>query len=453
MFILSFYYNGRVMLWQILFIFVLIVINGYFAAAEIALISARKTALRERADGGSKGAETALKLTEDTPRLLATIQIVLTLVGMLASALAALTFEPPLTMWLRSLGVPYLAPVAAVLSVVVVTLIISYITLVLGELVPKQLGIQKANTVASAVARPVTIVASIMRPAVVLLSASTNLLGRLVGITEETRQEQVSEEEIKLMVDEQQGIGAEEKRMISEIFELADTVVREIMVPRVDILFAEDTETVAEAAKRLYARGYSRVPVFHEDHDRIIGILILKDLTLPLTEGKSNESIIDWLHEPVFIPETKDLLSTLNEMQEARIQMVIVVDEYGGTAGIVTMEDILEEITGEIIDETDRELESVREIEPGVWISEGMLDTEDAIELGFPIEESDEYDTLAGWMLEQLGHIPHVGEAVYRDNYRFTVVSMRRRRIARIRVQVREAPPTKERGNDEHLPV
>ena len=414
---------------------VLILVNGCFAAAEIALISARKSALKQRANEGSKGASAALKLRENPPRLLATIQVVITMAGMLASALTALTFEEPLTAWLRSLGVPYLTHVAGAISIIVVTLIISYITLVLGELVPKQLGLEKADAVASAAARPVTFVAKITRPAVSLLSVSTELVGSLFGIGKDVTNAQVSEEEIKLLVDEQEDLNEDEKRMITEIFELGDTVVREVMVPRVDIVFAEDTETVGEAAKRLHARGFSRVPVYSGDHDHLLGILILKDLIVPLTEGKADRPITGYLREPVYVPETKDLLSTLTTMQEERIQLAIVVDEYGGTAGIVSMEDILEEITGEIIDETDQELDDIRKLEDGRWLISGTCDIEDAMEIGLPIEESDEYETIAGWMLEQLGHIPHIGESIEKDGYLFTIVAMRRRRIARLCAQ------------------
>jgi putative hemolysin len=424
------------MIEQIVLILVMILINGYFAAAEIALISARKSALQQKVEEGSKGAKVALQLTGDPSSLLATIQIMITLAGMLASATAAVTLARPLQSWLAGLGSSFLATIAAGLSVFIVTLIISYVTLVLGELVPKQLGLQRADGVASAVSRPIAFFAAATRPVVWFLSSSTKVVGKLFGIDDAAgTQARVSEEEIKLMVDEQEDLNENEKRMITEIFELGDTVLREVMVPRVDIMFVEDTETVAVVAERLHARGYSRVPVFHEDHDRVIGILVLKDLVVPISEGKDDENITDFLHEPIFYPETKDLLSTLSEMQEGRYQMVIVVDEYGGTSGIVTMEDILEEVVGEIVDETDRELAAVREVEEGHWLVEGALDTEEAAELGFPVEESDEYDTLAGWLLEQLGHIPHVGEAWEADGYTFTVVAMRRRRISRIRVQ------------------
>ncbi|MCL2679996.1 MAG: hemolysin family protein [Coriobacteriia bacterium] len=426
--------------WYVLFILILILINGFFSMAEIAMISARKSALKQAAEQGSKGAAAALKLKEDAPRLLATTQIVMTLVGVLAAALTAITFEAPLTAWLQSLGITFLTQVAAGISIAAVTLLVSYVTLVLGELIPKQLGLQRADKIASMTALPINAVSAAARPVVRLLSASSNVLGKLLGISKDITSAQVSEEEIKLMVDEQQHLSGEEKRMITEIFDLGDTVVREVMVPRVDIAFAENTETVGEAAKRLYARGFSRVPVYEDDYDRIIGILILKDLVVPLAEGRLDDPITDYLREPVFVPETKDLMSTLTEMQEARIQIMIVVDEYGGTAGLVSMEDILEEVTGEIIDETDQELESILELTPGKWLINGTCDIEDAMEIGLPIVESDEYETIAGWVLEQLGHIPHVGEHVEFQGYRFTVVTMRRRRIARLRVQRLELP-------------
>ena len=423
------------MLWYALSIFVLILVNGFFSMAEIATISARKSALTRHAEEGSRGAAAALKLKEDPTRLLATTQIVMTVVGILAAALTTVAFEEPLRLWVQSLEVGFLTPLASFISLAIVTVLMSYVTLVIGELIPKQLGLQRADRIAGFTALPVNFVSQTMRPVVRVLSVSASTLGKLGGISKDVTASHVSEEEIKMIVDEQQHLSGEEKRMISEIFDLSDTVVREVMVPRVDIVFAQDTETVGEAAKRLYARGYSRVPVYQEDYDRIIGILILKDLVVPLAEGQSDDLITDYLREPVFVPETKDLMSTLAEMQEARIQIMIVVDEYGGTSGLVSMEDILEEVTGEIIDETDQEIEAIFEADKGKWLINGTCDVEDAAEIGLPIAESDEYETIAGWMLEKLGHIPHVGEQLEYEGYRFTVISMRRRRIARIRVE------------------
>lgn len=423
---------------EIILIVVLVLINGYFAAAEIALISARRTSLTQKAEAGSKGAKTALELTSNPTRLLATIQVAITLVGMLASATAAITLAEPLQAWFESVGPEWLASIASGLSVFLVTIVISYLTLVVGELAPKRLGLQQADKVAIAVAGPVSWLATFTAPVVWLLTISTKLVATLLGAGDDKSQEGVTEEEIKLLVTEQGSLLDEEKRMIQEIFALGDTVVREIMVPRVDMMFIEDTLTVSEAARLIHPTGYSRVPVYHDDHDKIIGVVILKDLVIPLSDGREDNPITEFMRTPVFVPETKDLLPMLHEMQTHRNQMAIVVDEYGGTAGIVTMEDIVEEVVGEIADEFDRDTASIIELGPTSWLVEGNLPTEDCIELGVPLDESDEYDTTAGWLLEQLGHIPHTGETYVHKGYTFTVQAMRRKRIARIRIDAPE---------------
>ncbi len=420
---------------EVLFVLILILINGYFAAAEIALISARKSQLQQRAEKGSRGAQTALKLTQDPTSLLATIQVAITLVGTLASATAAVTLAVPLRHALEGTGVSWLANIAPSLSVLIVTLIISYVTLVLGELVPKRLGMQRADGVASSVARPLNFLSTIAKPVVWLLAVSTKGVARLLGVKGDDTSQDVSEDELQLMVSEQETLEPEEKRMISEIIGLGDTVVREIMVPRVDMMFVEDTKTVAEAAEYLYATGFSRAPIFHEDFDKIVGILVLKDLVIPLSEDRDNESVSDFMHEPVFVPETKDILAMLEQMQEDHFQLAVIVDEYGGTSGMITMEDIVEEVVGDFADEMDRDTLPIRKVSETEYVVAGDLDTSDAIDLGFPVEESDEYDTLAGWLLEQIDHIPHVGERYEYEGALFTVVAMRRRRIARIRVQ------------------
>ena len=420
---------------QLVFVFVLIVINGYFAMAEIALISVRRSALLAKADEGSRGAQAALSLTADPTILLATIQIAITLVGMLASATAAVTLAQPVQVWLEQLGIDFITPFAAGVSVFLVTLIISYFTLVLGELVPKRLGLQKAEAVAVFAAPSIRTIATIFRPFVILLTSSTRLVGKLFGVDANVSQEGVSEEEIKLLVTEQGSLLDEEKQMISKIFEIGDTVAREIMVPRVDVTFIEDSLTVGEAIARMQQTGYSRIPVFSGDRDTIVGIAFLKDLVLPLSEGRSDDSIASHVRTPVFVPETKSALELMAEMQQNRSQFAIAVDEYGGTAGIVTIEDIVEEVVGEIADEFDRDKMSVSQIGDRLWVVDGTLPVEDAVDLGFPVEESEGYDTIAGWLLEKLGHIPHAGEQVDVDGWIFTAQSVRRRRVARIRIE------------------
>ncbi len=432
---------------EVLLIFGLVLLNGYFAAAEIALISARRASLKQSAEAGSKGAQTAMRLMADPSRLLATVQLGITVVGFGASATAAVTLAKPLEMWFRGLGIGWVAQIASGLSLVMVTLAISYVTLVFGEIAPKRLGLQRAEGVAKAVARPVMFVAQVLRPVVWFLAKSADLAGLLMGVKPGQGRPGVSEEEIKLLVTEQGTLLDEEKRMIHEIFELGDTVVREIMVPRVDMTAIEDTSTLAEALGALRETGYSRLPVFHEDLDQIVGLLLLKDVVGPITAGTGSDAVERYMRPPVFVPETKPILPLLSEMQALRNHLAIVVDEHGGTAGLATIEDIVEEIIGEIADEFDRDRRLVTQVSDKEWVIEGQLPIEDALEIGLPVAESDEYDTLAGWVLSQLGHIPTLGETFEAGGVRFRVQAMRRRRIARVRVtRLPAEEPTGEEG-------
>ena len=426
---------------------VLVLLNGYFAAAEIALISARRAALKQRAQQGSKGAATAITLTEDPTRLLATIQIGITLVGFLASASAAVSLSKPLERWLAVTGGGWLAPVSGALAIFLVTLMVSYVSLVLGELVPKRIGLHGAERVAVAVSGPIAFVSRVASPAVWLLTRSTTLVVRAFGLKSDAGRPGVSEEEIKLLVTEQGSLLDEEKRMIHEIFELGDTVAREIMVPRVDMVLVSDGATVSEAAAVMRTTGFSRLPVFRDDRDRIVGVTHLKDLVEPLSQGLGEDSVVDHMREPVFVPETKGILPLLSEMQRMRIQVVVVVDEYGGTAGLVTTEDIVEEVVGEIADEFDRDQRYISTLGEGSWVVDGRLPIEDAQSLGLPVAESDEYETVAGWVLSELGHIPATGERLTREGYEFRVQAMRRRRIARLVVRLVE------NGSDEGEPA
>jgi putative hemolysin len=437
--------------YQVLLIAALVALEGYFAAAEIALISARRAVLRKRAEEGSKGARSALALTEDPTRLLATIQIGITFVGFLAAAAGAVSLAQPVEAWLRSLGMPLVARAAPGLSVLGVTLLISYVTLVFGELVPKRIGLQRAEKVALSVAGAVTWLERALAPLVWLLTISTSAVSRLTGLKLEGGRPGVSEEEIKLLVTEQGTLLEEEKRMIREIFEIGDTVTREIMVPRVDMALAEDADTVAHVASMMHGTGFSRLPVFHGDHDKIVGIVLLKDLVVPLAEGKSDDLVSAHMREPVFVPETKGILPLLSEMRAARNQMTIVVDEYGGTAGLATLEDIVEEIVGEITDEFDREHRRITRVSDALMIVDGQLSIEEALEQGLPVEESDGYETVAGWMLAMLGHIPVPGERLEHRGHVFHILTMRRSRIARIRVTVLKRQGEPDEGDGENV--
>ena len=250
-----------------------------------------------------------------------------------------------------------------------------------------------------------------------------------------SKHQQISEEEIKTLVGDADELLEDEKRMISDILSLNDMSVSEIMTPRVDIMAVEDTETVRHTLERVRGTGYSRLPVYHNDLDSIVGIVHYKDLIPAVLEGNIDEPVIDYAFVPMFVPESKDVFPLLSEMQTNRQQMAIVVDEYGGTDGLITVEDIVEEIVGEIIDETDAEDSLVVGTGEGSWIVDGRLPVEDAIEMGLPVVESDQYETIAGWLMSVLDAVPHIGDEFAFNGFRFKVQSMRRRRIQKLRVE------------------
>ena len=246
---------------------------------------------------------------------------------------------------------------------------------------------------------------------------------------------QLSEEEIKQLVDGNDDLLEDEKRMIGEILDLDSLTVSDIMQPRVDIIAAEDCETVLQVLERMQGTGYSRLPIYHEDVDHITGIVHFKDLIPAVLDGHTDAPVADFAHTPMFVPETKDLFPLLSEMQTNRQQMAIVVDEYGGIDGLITIEDIVEEIVGEIIDETDSERAFLTRLSDSEWLADGRFPVEDAIRLGWPVVEDDDYDTVAGWLLDTIGAVPSVGDAFSIEGYRFQVRAMRRRRIQTIHVK------------------
>lgn len=250
------------------------------------------------------------------------------------------------------------------------------------------------------------------------------------------KEQPFSEEDLKTMVAGNAELLDDEKRMIGEILNLGDMSVREIMTPRVDMMLVEDTETVRHALERMRGTGYSRLPVFHEDCDDILGIVHYKDLITPLMDGRLDDPIADYACEALFVPESKDVFPLLAEMQTKRQQMAIVVDEYGGTDGLITMEDIIEEIVGDIADETDRISTMLLQIGDGMWMADGRCAVEDVIKLGWPLEESDDYETLAGWLMSKMDTVPKPGEQLDFQGYRFKIVAMRRMRISKVRVQL-----------------
>lgn len=248
------------------------------------------------------------------------------------------------------------------------------------------------------------------------------------------RRQEVSEDEIRTMVSDNEELDDEEKRMIHEVMDLGDATAEEVMTPRVDMIMVGSDETVRQAIDRMRGTGYSRLPVFRDDDDDIIGIVRYKDLIDPLLEDREDDLAADYVAEVGFVPESKSLLPLLNEMQTNRQQMVIVVDEYGGTAGLITIEDIVEEIVGEIVDETDFEDADIKALGAGSWCVKGSCPTDDAAEAGFPVKVSDDYETVAGWLMDEFDCVPQLGDEFAKDGFTFKVRKVRRRRISELLV-------------------
>jgi putative hemolysin len=421
-------------------LFLLILINAFFAASEIAIITLNDNKIRKKAEEGDRIAIKLVRLINEPGSFLATIQVGVTLAGFLSSAFAADLFADRLY---RLIGLEL--PVLRSVSVIVVTVILAYFSLVLGELVPKRVAQNNPEKIAGSVAGAITVLGIVLRPFVFLLTRSTNLILRLLGIDPTRTDRTVTEEEIRMMVDvgrESGNIHEEEKEMINNIFEFNDKDVSEIMTHRTNIVSLDVEADYAEVLEVAIHEKYTRIPVYEDNIDNIVGILHIKDLLYHAAEGLSQPfSLRNMIRPPCFVPESKSIDSLLREMKRDRIQMSVVIDEYGGTAGIVTIEDLLEEIVGNIQDEYDEEeLEIVRKDET-TWLVSGMADLDevgDAVGVRFPDED---YETLAGFVISLLGWIPdenQVAEVTY-ENLTLKVMEMDEKRISTIQVTV--TPP------------
>jgi putative hemolysin len=422
----------------------LILIGGFFAASEIALITVRRHRLTQLADEGNRAARTARRLVEDPSRFLATIQIAITFLGFLAGAIGATAFSGYLAELIDD--VPFLADAADEIAFVVVTLVIALASIVVGELVPKTMALNFPERLALFVARPIAWLQVVVGPVVWLVSRISTFLVRLLGGTERPQGGYLSTEELKLLVEtgsEQGGIEEEEKEMIHGVIELGDKVVHEVMVPRIGIRAVNVDDSLDEVLDMIVRAGHSRLPVFEDNLDNIVGILYAKDLLPYLkasTGGNGRINIREIVRPPVYVPESKPVDDLLHEMQAQKRHIAIVVDEYGGTAGLVTMEDVVEEIVGEIQDEYDSEESSVEDISTDSEIAfrlDGRVSMDDVRDL-FDLSDEDEsdedaYDTIGGFVVHRIGRIPLPGtDTPFRDDVRIVVEAAEPRRVARV---------------------
>ena len=418
-----------------------VLIGGVFAGTEMAIVNLRESQIKQLEEEGPRGERTAT-LVRDPNQFLSAVQIGVTVAGFFSSAYGASTIAPSLAPVLVGFGLP--ESTASTAALIGMTLVIAYLSLVLGELAPKRLAMQNAMGVAKVVGPPLSLFGTAMRPVIWLLSTSTNVVVRLLGGDPHANRESVSAEEIRSMVRSSEALDHAESRVLADVFDASERTVVEVMRPRHQVHFLEGTDTVAEVRAEIRDTGYSRYPVTGEDVDDILGFVHVRDLLL--VDDLTATRMADLARPIEHIPGTVEVLQALNRMRAHADQIAVVVDEYGGTDGIVTLEDLLEELVGEIYDEFD--LESWPE--PGgldrIVEGDGTLDGglilqefEAATEIELP--DTGGYETVGGFIMASLGRIPVAGDVVLVDGGRLDVVEVDERRVQRVRL-VRDAPTT-----------
>ena len=424
---------------QLLLQLVLIAVNALFAATEIAVISLNETKVRRMAEGGDRKAAKMLRMVTEPTGFLSTIQICITLAGFLGSAFSADNFSDKLVNWLiNDCEVSGVSPSALdTISVIIITLVLSYFTLVLGELVPKRIAMKRSESIARAVSGLMIGMTTVLRPVIWLLTVSTNGVLRLCGIDPEDNAEEVSEEEIIMMLDEGEEAGSiesGEKELIKNVFSLNDTTAEYVMVHRSQVAFLKRDDARTTLLNEIAESGYSRFPVYGENIDDIVGILYAKTYLTAQSRGERCE-MKDFLMPPRFVHASTHINRILLDMQREHAHMAVVVDDYGGVIGIITLEDILEELVGEIWDESDEVIENIRERSDGSYDINGSTRLSDMCEsIGCSIDS--EADTVGGWVTEMLGGIPESGESFECGGMHVTVESTDKRRVLKVNVNV-----------------
>ena len=434
---------------KLVLLFVLILVNAFFAMSELAIISLNDNKIEKMAEDGNKKAKKIVKLTENSSKFLSMIQIGVTLAGFLTSASASTTFAEMLTVRVMRAWPMLPANIINGVSVVAITIVTSYFSLVLGELVPKKIAMQASEKISFRIVGILLFFSQLFSPLVKVLAVSTNGVVRLLGFNPHADEETVTEEEIRMMVDvggEKGVIEDVQKEMINNIFEFDDLDAGDTMTHRTDMVAVEVNDPLQEVIDASVENGYSRIPVYEDDPDNIIGIVYIKDLLEYVGKKLPDKTLRDIMRKPLYVPESKVCGDLFKEMTEKRTQMAVVVDEYGGTAGIVTLEDIIEAIVGNIQDEYDDEDEEISKIDETTFTIDGVTNLEEVEELtGVEIPEGS-YDTLAGFIIKNLGFLPQEGEIyeVIYENLKFTVLEVDERRIEKVRVEISPLEEEKE---------
>ncbi len=419
---------------ELAIILLLILANGVFAAAEIALVSSRRSRLEARALEGDPGAKAALQLLEEPNRFLSAVQVGITLVGTLAGAFGGITLAARLDALLLRLPLPGARSYAHTVALALVVLGITYLTLIFGELVPKRLALTRAENIAQGMAPLIQRLDSLARPVVWVLAGSTEIVMRLLG-QKAHGPPPASEEEIRYLMAEGARVGVfagTEQELVERVFRFADRRVGELMRPRSEVVAIAVDSSTAEVQQVLRSATYSRFPVYRDNLDNIVGIVHAKDI---LMQGE-NISLADIVRQPLYVPESQLITATLRAFQSTHSHMGIVINEYGGMEGLITLEDLLEQLVGEIEDEYDHVEQAIVRREDGSLLVDGLLPADQLKELldieQLPGEDSYQFNTLAGFIMAQLGRLPRVGDHVLANGRRFEVVDMDGRRVDRV---------------------
>ena len=432
--------DGNSILFQLLFLAFLTLVNAFFAGAEMAVVSVNKNRIKVLADEGSKRAALLQTLFEDSTKFLSTIQVAITLAGFFSSASAATGISQVLGGWIAQFGIPY----SNTIAIVVVTIILSYFTLVFGELVPKRIALQKAEAFSLFVVQPIYIISKILSPFIKLLSLSTNGFLHLIGMKTENLEEAVSEEEIKKMLEtgSENGVFNEiEKEMINSIFSFDDKTAKDVMVPRREVFAIDIEEPLEKILDEILETRHSRIPVYEEQIDNIIGILQVKDVMVE--ERKKSFEEVDiraLLKEAFFVPDGKSTDELFREMQKTKNRMAVLIDEYGGVSGILTVEDLVEEVMGEITDEHEEEVVELQKIGEKEYLLDGSILIEELNEKLNLKLETENYDTLSGYLIEELGYIPKdSGQCeLNADGVHFKILEVKEKRIRKVWMKIPE---------------
>ena len=415
---------------DLLLVLVFILIGGVFAATELALVSLREGQARALAEKGRRGARVA-HLVNDPNRFLAAVQVGVTLAGFLSAAFGAARLAVPVSDAFEDLGLS--AGASDTTALVLVTLVISYFSLVFSELAPKRLALQRAEGISMAFAPALDRIATLSRPVIWLLSKSTDLVVRMLGGDPHSQRETITEDELRDMVAAHESLTKDERKLIDDVFAAGERQLREVMLPRTEVAFLEGSMTLSRALKETAEQPHSRYPVAGSSQDDIIGFLHVRDLMVPAAKARGMR-VAQVAREVKMLPASKRVLPAMSEMRREGHHMAIVVDEYGGTAGIVTLEDLIEEVIGDIRDEYDVEVEDPLRFRGGEVEADGLLNLDEVRTVtGVSLPEGP-YETLAGYVMACLGHVPRTGEAVEVDGHRLEVTELDGRRIARVRV-------------------